>query len=157
MNTPHADFEQLIPELPDWNNGKGIDIEAWIGCEGDFRHAIGYSVIFWPRFTAVEQYVLREPFSVESLRGFERQRQGDIRSVEAVMNHLHIADIQYYGCKDITRDRIVYVGRVLREIYEAKLAWQFPDRRFSVIFDDSEQANLIDYEITFFQLADPIA
>ena len=153
----HADFEHLIPEMREWNGGKGIDIKAWIGCEGDFRHAIGYSVIFWPRFTVFEQYVLREPFSVESLRGFERQRHGDRRSVEAVMNHLHVADIQHYGCEDITRDRVVYLGHVLREIYQAKLAWQFPERRFSIIFDDSEQANLTDYEITFFQVAEPIA
>jgi hypothetical protein len=46
---------------------------------------------------------------------------------------------------------------VLREIYEAKLAWQFPERRFSIIFDDSEQPELTDYEITFFQVAEPIA
>lgn len=40
-----------------------------------------------------------------------------------MMNHLHIADIQHYGCEDISRERLVYLGRVLLEIYRAKLAW----------------------------------
>jgi hypothetical protein len=40
MNT-RADLERLIPEMRHWNGGKGIDIEAWIGCGSDFRSAIG--------------------------------------------------------------------------------------------------------------------
>jgi|SRR6266851_6502430 len=150
------DFNELIPELHDWNNGEGIDIESWIGCEGNFRLAVGYSIIFWPQFVQFEGYVLREGFSVESLRGFERQRDGDRRSIEAVMNHLHITDIQHYHCEDKTRERIVYLGRVLRDIYRAKLARQFPERHFEVLFDDSYREDLTDYEITFYQ-ATPIA
>ncbi|HSA77298.1 MAG TPA: hypothetical protein VLG72_00365 [Nitrospirota bacterium] len=45
-----SDFNKLIPELSDWNNGKGIDVVSWIGCVGDFQKAIGYSVMFWPHF-----------------------------------------------------------------------------------------------------------
>ena len=48
------DFNKLIPELKDWNNGKGIDIYSWIGCVGDFQKAIGYSVIFWPEFIEID-------------------------------------------------------------------------------------------------------
>ena len=40
----------MLPELAEWNNGKGIDLKSWIGCSGNFRLAIGYSAIFWPRF-----------------------------------------------------------------------------------------------------------
>jgi hypothetical protein len=25
-----TDFSQLIPELKDWNNGKGIDVESFV-------------------------------------------------------------------------------------------------------------------------------
>jgi len=25
-------YSELIPELKDWNNGEGIDVESWIGC-----------------------------------------------------------------------------------------------------------------------------
>ena len=98
-----------------------------------------------------EGYVLRAGFSVESLRAWERREGGNRWNFEAVMNHLHIADIQYLGCEDLTQERAVYLGRVLSQIYRAKLAWQFPGRRFEVLFDDTPRENLMDYQITFFQ------
>ena len=146
-----TDFNELIPEMRDWNNGAGIGVEAWIGCEGSFRMAVGYSTIFWPEFVEFERYVLRAGFSVDGLRGFERQCGGDRRRIETVMNHLHIADIHYQGCEDITRERLVYMGGVLSEIYRAKLAWQFPSKRFEVRFYDSPVEHLTDYELTFVQ------
>ena len=147
-----TDFNELIPEMRDWNNGAGIDVAAWVGCEGSFRLAVGYSALFWPEFIEFERYVLRAGFSVDGLRGFERQCGGDRRRIEAVMNHLHIADIQYHGCEDITHERVVYLGRILSEIYRAKLAWQFPSKRFEVHFDDSPAEHLTDYELTFVQI-----
>ena len=89
-----TDFNELIPSMRDWNNGRGIEVEAWVGCSGNFQLAIGYSTIFWPRFVEFEDYVLREGFSIEILRGCEQQCGSDRQGVEAVMNHLHIEDIQ---------------------------------------------------------------
>ena len=37
-------------ELAPWNNGAGIDLKSWIGCQGRFALAVGYSSIFWPEF-----------------------------------------------------------------------------------------------------------
>jgi hypothetical protein len=145
------EFDSLIPEMRDWNNGAGIDVNAWVGCTGNFCLAVGYSTVFWPRLVEFEGYVLHEGFSVDSLRGFEQSCGSDRQQVEAVMNHRHIADIQYYGCEDITRERIVYLGRILREIYSAKLAWQFPERRFEVVFNEDGVEHLTNYEVTFFQ------
>ena len=59
MTKPPAD---MLPELAEWNNGKGIDLESWVGCSGNFRLAIGYAAIFWPRFVLFEDYILREGF-----------------------------------------------------------------------------------------------
>ena len=150
---PTIDFNELIPEMREWNNGKGIDIRTWVECEGNFKLAIGYSTLFWPRFIEFEGFVLREGFCVESLRGFEQQHKGERRSIEAVMNHLHLDGIQYMGCGDISRERLIYLGRVLREIHQAKLVWQFPTKRFEVAFDDSFLENLVDYQITFYQVS----
>jgi len=44
----------MIQELSAWNNGKGIDLESWTGCSGNFKLAVGYSTIFWPKFNLVE-------------------------------------------------------------------------------------------------------
>ena len=142
----------MLAELSAWNNGKGIDLESWVGCSGNFRLAVGYSTIFWPRFVSFENYILREGFNVESLREFEQQCKCDRRAVETVMNHLHVADIQHYGCDDITEERVVYIGKTLKQIYEAKLQWQFPDRPCEISFYEPEdREKLIEYEITFWQ------
>jgi len=145
------DFAKLIPELFEWNNGKGIDVKSWIDCSGNFQLAVGYSTLFWPGFVEFEGYVLREGFSIESLRGFEKQPNASRRTVEAVMNHLHIADIHYHDLSRCTAAHALHLGRVLREIHQAKLAWQFPARKFEVVFDESERMDVMDYEITFYQ------
>jgi hypothetical protein len=68
------------------------------------------------------------------------------------MNHLHIADIQHYGCEDLSKDKVVLLGSKLKEIYEARLQWQFRHRPCVVSFhqpDDSD--DLEAYEVTFWQ------
>ena len=99
----------------------------------------------------IRRYVLREGFSIDSLRGFQQQGGGSRWSVEAAMNHLHIAALHYGELPNFTADHALHLGRVLREIYETKLAWQFPSRQFEVVFDESEQSELMAYQITFYQ------
>jgi hypothetical protein len=89
---------------------------------------------------------------LDSLRGFEAQEKGARASVEAVMNHLHIADIQHFGCSDLSKDKVLLIGTTLKEIYEAKRRWQFPDRPCHVSFYVPEDdTDLLAYEITFWQ------
>jgi hypothetical protein len=147
MDTP----ESMKAELAAWNNGNGIDLESWIGCEGKFSLAVGYASIFWPAFTLFEGYILPAGFTEDALRGFERNGRNR-KSVEWVMNHLHIADIQHGGCPDISKDKMLVLGNVLKEIYEAKLQWQFPDRPCTVEFsipDDPD--DLVEYQVSFWQ------
>jgi hypothetical protein len=144
--------ESMKAELSAWNNGDGIDLETWVANKGSFSLAVGYTSIFWPQFVEFDGYILREGFSEESLRGFERQQNGNRLAVEATMNHLHIADVQHYNCEDASKDKLLMLGNVLKEIYEAKLQWQFPDKPCTVKFftpDDPE--DLFGYEISFWQ------
>ena len=146
------DFAALIPELSDWSDGNGIDPLGWIECVGNYELATGYSMIFGPRFARFERYVLRQGFSERSLRGFERRTRSDRRSVEAVMNHVHIADIH---CNvSSTEAQLRYLGRVLKDVHEAKLGRDFPDLRFCVGFNDEPGLDLTDYELTFWQAND---
>jgi hypothetical protein len=146
--------DSMKAELAAWNSGRGIDLKSWVGCEGNFRLAVGYSAIFWPEFVEFEGYILRAGFSLESLRGFEQRDGIDRAGVESVMNHRHIADIQYYGCPDASSDKLLRLGTVLKEIYEAKLRWQFPSRPCRVsLFVPDDTEDLIGYEVTFWQQA----
>jgi hypothetical protein len=147
METP----ESMRAELATWNNGAGIDIESWIACEGNYSLAVGYASVFWPAFTLFEGYILPKGFSEDSLRGFE-QNGTSRKSVEWVMNHLHIADIQYRGCVDLSKDKLVVLGHVLKEIYEAKLLWQFPDCPCTVeFFIPIDPDDLTEYQLSFWQ------
>ena len=146
-------FPTLIPELPAWNNGAGIDAEDWISCVGNFELAVGYSLVFWPSFVLFDGYVLREGFLESSLRGFENATGRDRRSVEAVMNHIHIADLHADGTT-ATEAQLRYLGRVLKDIYEVKLKRDFPRLQFTVVFNDEDGLDLTDYQLTFWQSVD---
>jgi hypothetical protein len=76
---------------------------------------------------------------------------GDRRITEGVINHLHIIDLHYVGCPDATRERIVYLGNLLKEIYYSKLRTEFPQRQFVVEFESSYKEDIRDYQITFYQ------
>lgn len=148
MKTP----ESMKAELAAWNNGQGIDLESWIASAGNFSLAIGYLSIFCPDFVEFEGYILREGFSLDSLRGFEKSCGGNRKAVEAVMNHLHISDIQFMGCEDLSKDKVVLLGNKLKELYEARLLWRFPDRPCFVSFYEPENRDQLDeYEVTFWQ------
>ncbi len=143
------DFAALIPELPEWNDGAGIEPQAWIECVGNFELATGYSLIFWPSFVRFEGYMLRDGFSVASLRGFEGVTKGNRTAVEAVMNHVYINDIHCNVAA--TEAQVRYLGRVLKNIWEVKLAHDFPDLRFEVNFNDEPGVMLDQYQLTFWQ------
>lgn len=144
--------ESMEAELAAWNNGKGIDLESWVGCSGNFRLAVGYTAIFWPGFVEFEGYILREGFSIESLRGFESQDGATPKNTEWLMNHLHLDSIQYASCDDLSRDKILLLGNALKDIYQAKLSWQFPERPCTVEFSVPEdEDDLAAYQVSFWQ------
>ncbi len=143
---------ELIPELTSWNNGKGIDLASWIGCVGSADLAIGYSTIFWPEFTLHEDYIFWHGFSIDSLREFERQYPEDKASVERVMNHIHIKDLHHLGDKTLNPDKAIFLGNLLKQIYEVKLRRDFPGRPCTVEFYRPEHRDdLMGYEISFWQ------
>jgi hypothetical protein len=89
---------------------------------------------------------------VKTLRGFVLRAGTTTKSVEWVMNHRHLDGIQHMGCPDISSDKLVFLGDRLKEIYQAKLHWQFPDRPCVVEFyrpDDPD--DLAAYQISFWQ------
>lgn len=149
MAGQRTDFDALIAELKDWNNGDGISPDGWIGGVGNYELAVGYSLIFWPRFVRFEQYVLREGFSEGALRGFEAQTGGHRTSVEWVMNHLHPVDIHCNA--EPNEAQLRYLGRLLKEIHEVKLSADFPDLRFEVEFNDEPGLDPADYQMSFWQ------
>jgi hypothetical protein len=150
MDTPQS----MQAELEGWNNGMGIELETWIGCEGRFALAVGYATIFWPEFEVIDDYIVRQGSSAETLRAFSSQPGASRLSVEVTVNHIHLVDLHYRGCPDASPDKLLALGKVLKEIYEAKLKWQFPDRPCAVRLYIPEDIDALDeYELSFWQVA----
>ncbi|HXZ32644.1 MAG TPA: hypothetical protein VEH30_10215 [Terriglobales bacterium] len=149
----NLDFKKLIPELEAWNNGKGIDVEDWIACEGDHKHLVGYARILWPDFVEHDGCIfLGSRIDAENYDAFLAQSKGDKKAVEAVMNHQHIVDLFSRSHHESpTREVVVYLGRLMREIWQTKLNHDFPGRSITVSFPEDNIGNLLDYQITFFQ------
>jgi hypothetical protein len=144
----------LVPETREWNDGNGISLKAWIACVGSIEHAIAYGELFWPEFVEFDGCVFFGGYSAESYResyqGFMEQTCSNKQAVEKVMNHRHILDL--FCCpREPTREQVVYLGRLLKEMWSAKLQRDFPNKRFVVSFSEERSDDLLDYEVTFFQ------
>jgi hypothetical protein len=147
------DYSRLIPSSAEWNNGKGVDPETWLSFAGSFELTIAFGTLFWPEFIIHDECVFFAPFtdkSRASFRGFMEQTHGHKRSVEAVMNHQHILDLFPSTKIAPTREQVLFMGRMLKDIWQTKLNRDFPTRRIRVSFPEDESEDLLDYEITFF-------
>jgi hypothetical protein len=138
------DLEKLIPELTQWRHGRGIDVVVWIGAVGNFEHGIGYGRMFWEEYVEYDDCILSANFDEDSYWGFLRQFDNNKEAVERVMNHVHVSDC--FPSQKRTTDQVIYFGRLLKEIWQAKLERDFPTRTVLVEFYEE-----VDYEITFFQ------
>lgn len=76
--------------------------------------------------------------------------RGNKRSVEAVMNHQHILDLFPNEKVQPSRDVLVYLGNLLKSMWSAKLAKDFPEREIVVDFSEEPHEDLLDYQITFY-------
>jgi len=145
-------FELLIPELSKWNNGSGIDVVSWIDGIGNFEHGIAYGRMFWQDFVEHDDCIFFADFSQRSYSGFMRQLKGNKEAVEVVMNHQHISD--YFPQHEPTKDQVIYLGRLLKEIWQTKLKRDFPSRNVIVEFYEQDCEWIDEYQITFFQPRD---
>lgn len=148
--------KSMIEELSLWNNGKGIDLESWVGCEGSFSLAVGYTSIFCPNFVEYGGYIFQaeevDENLISAVKRWESSNGTTRQGVEWVINHLHISDIQHNACEDISKDKLLVIGRALKKIYEAMLSFQFPERPCVVEFQIPEdEDNLDSYQISFWQ------
>jgi hypothetical protein len=158
-HTPDAALSndgELVPELNDWNVGKGIGLADWITCVGNFEHALGYSALFWPRFCEHDGCVFcADGFTVDNYNTWLDGGRRDRKAVQSVMNHVHIVDLFPNVTSDPTRAQVVRLGRVLREMFSAKLAQDFPSKKVEVHFYEEDCEDLLDYQLTFFAV-DPV-
>src|SRR5690349_11931199 len=88
-----TDFSELIPELSQWNNGRGIDVDSWLNGIGSFEHAIAYGNLFWPEFVEHDGCIFVGGVNPKNYKAWLKQTRGDKAATERVMNHLHLGDL----------------------------------------------------------------
>lgn len=143
---------RLIPEAREFDWVSDLTPLGWLYHTGSVGHAIAYADLFWPAFVEHDGCVLlAERLDQANFRDWMASTKGDRRAVEAVLNHTHITDLFGDGGTQPTREQVMYLGRLLREMWAAKLARDFPDRRFVVSFPEDECESLQDYEVSFYQ------
>ncbi|MEM1345917.1 MAG: hypothetical protein AAGI34_15235 [Pseudomonadota bacterium] len=149
---PHQTPLSMLDELGAWNNGSGIDLDTWTECEGSYKLAVGYAALLWPKFEAIDKYILVEGSTREVIEGFEKQPNSTPKSVEWVLNHMHLADLHVHDEENLSIDKIIFLGNIVKEMWDAKLRLQFPDRPCTVEFyvpDEPEE--LWGYQVSFWQ------
>jgi hypothetical protein len=68
-----------------------------------------------------------------------------------MLNHLHVVSLAFKDKNAATLENVLHLGRVIRDATAAKLALDYPDRRFVVTFDEPYPSDLSTAEITFWQ------
>ena len=151
---PHQTPESMADELGAWNNGDGIPLETWVECEGNYKLLVGYAALLWPKFEAIGKYIFVEGQDRDNIATFENQKNSTPKGVEWVLNHIHLAGLHNHDEDNISADKLKFLGKLMKEMWEAKLAVQFPDRPCTVEFyipDDPEE--LWEYQVSFWQAA----
>jgi len=149
------DYHSLIPELQGWetHNNRPFTPGDWIGCIGNFEHAIGYLWLFWPTFVLHDDMLLGEGFSRDVLKGFLAQENGNKSAVEAVMNHIHLSPLFVNSENPPTAAQIQWLGERLQQMWLSKLTLEFPGLHIKVEFYAPEDPeDLEQYQVTAFQV-----
>lgn len=144
-----SSVSDLIPELASWNNGNGIAPDAWIYIEGRADHALGFCSFLWPEFVEFEGYVLRSPLDVGRLRGWERGGQLTRQQVETAMNAFLLDGVfpTDQSAEELKELQCEHLAKIMADMLAAKLARDFPDRRFSAFAMNDD-----DFGVSFHQL-----
>jgi hypothetical protein len=146
----------LVPELPEWNNGKGIDLDGWAHCTANSWSLIGASRVLWPDFVLFDGCVFRgDGVDEANYRDWMVHTGGNRSKVEAVLNHRHVLDEFPTISPGSPEAQVLYLGGVMAAMLRAKLAHEFPERTFEVTWDCDRTDDMAMWSVTFFQPGTP--
>lgn len=140
-----------VPDLVEAAKTSDATPAEWIRQTGSLLALIGYLDLVWRDFVVHDGCLLREGFTLENFNQWMNVTNGDRTAVEAVMNHEHILDLFVNHESELTSEQVLLAGRVIREMWSAKLSKEYPHLPVTVSFPDDEPfEDLLDYEITVY-------
>jgi hypothetical protein len=143
-------YASLIPGVGDWAG----DAANWLAMFGSYELCIAFTNLLWPEFVVHNECIFRGPFDEVAERNYNTFRNAtdfDPFTTEVTMNALLILDLFPNDRNGASREQILFIGRKLKAMWQAKLLLDFPHRRTLVSFPEDWADDLREYEITFWQ------
>jgi hypothetical protein len=149
-------YNNLITDLDDWDAHNNCEMgpDGWLAGMGSFNYAVAFSSLFWPEFVVYDNCVFFAPFREHDVQNYSRlphTSDEDKCRTEVTLNHKHLLDFFPNEEAKPTREQVIYLGRILKDMWQLKLNRDFPDRVIVVSFPEDYSEDLMDYEITFWQ------
>ena len=118
----------------------------------------GLSALFWPRFEEYDGMIFAcldgKTLTVErrdEIEGWLRICEGKRARVERNMNWQEVWNLLEDAGYDCAREQLVFIGERLVEMWLAKLARDYPARRFDAFVMDEGDGGREDVQICFWQ------
>jgi len=150
-------LELRVDQLKDFQVWKAANSDAF--SLGDYlfgvsnlETAIAFTKLFWPDSLVHEEGIfLTDGFSIDNYKEWKEKLDGDITSIEKIMNLRYVDDL-LPSADDISRNNLIYFGQTLADMWESKLAKTFSGKLFLVEcnFDEDDQDSKV--TVTFSQI-----
>jgi hypothetical protein len=126
-----------LPRIAGWRSsltGAGsLGLWDYLGQEGGATLAVGFAGLFWPSFVEVRGCVLlSERYDAATFEEWWAKLDGDVRGIEAVVNHVHLWDLFDPEAERVPDEALVDLAEVLARCWRAALADRYPGRSFDV-------------------------
>jgi hypothetical protein len=142
-------LEQLIPELRPLRQNGSLLSNA-IQCFGDINDFLIASLLFWPNFHIQGPYFFLEPVSTDVLARWLGVYGEDHERVEKMLNHRHLANMFANASSVVSSEKLCFLGRILKDMWERKLEHDFPSHDFAVLLGGLDSPDPSDITISFF-------
>lgn len=133
-------MELRIDQLKDFQlwktaNSENFSLGDYLFGVSNLETAIVFTKLFWADFLNHEGGIfLADGFTVENYEKWKEELDGDIKSIEKIINLRYVADL-LPDADDISRNNLIYFGQTLADIWESKLTKTFPEKLFLVECD----------------------
>ena len=141
LNTDEmSDFQQ-------WRKANGDEFSIWDYLSGvaNVEVALAFTKLFCPDFVEHDSGIfLAEVFNQEIYKHWQEELGNDIAAIERVMNHQHIDDF-LPGAESIGIDNLLYLGQVIRQMWDNHLKVRYPERDFQVSCNQDEYTVVVTF------------
>jgi hypothetical protein len=152
MQANHDD--KLFPKFRRWQQdfqNESLTLWDYVTAKADIEVIGAAATLFWPSVIDHAGCVLlQDRFSESAFAQWRDYYQGDIPSIERMMNHMHLVDLFVISYDQESLATLDFVGQIMARCWRSSLHEQFPALQFEVEY----AANLEDDgpTITFFQI-----